>query len=349
MSDSVSILYLGPIEGTCLHRAEALRRLGHQVTHIDLRNMLPATPWVDRVIWNLGGQYFSAFVKPQLKKTLANLRFDLCYVDGGELVTPGIIALLRKHAPCVINYNVDDPLGPRDGGRFAAYRLSIPYYDLLAVVREDNVQEARQRGAQKVMRVFRSADEIAHAPRQLTAADHKHWDCEVLFVGTYFKGRGAFLLELIQLGVPLTLRGSSWQKAPEWPQLQKVWKGDELRGDDYAKAIQCAKVCLGLLSEENRDLHSTRSLEIPSLGGVMCAQRTSEHLSMYVEGNEAVFWSGARECSMACAELLSDDNHRRRIADAGHQRVKINGHYNQMILKSILAAVGIGVPHGVCA
>ena len=335
------ILYLGPVSGTCLDRAEALRRLGYSVHPMDLRLLLPATPWVDRITWRLGGQWFSPWLKRQLHRALLGQQFDLCYVDGGEWVTGAVIALLRQHARKVINYNIDDPLGPRDGARFAAYRQSLPHYDLVAVVRTDNVEEARQRGARHVVRVYRSADEISHAPRPLSAEDHARWDADVLFLGTWFPGRGAFMCELLALGVPLTLRGAHWQKAPEWPTLQHCWKGGSISGDDYAKAIQCARVNLGLLSKENRDLHTTRSLEIPALGSLFCGERTTEHVQMYQEGAEALFWSDAQECAAVCKKILENEIQRQQIADAGHQRVKLNGHYNQMVIRSILTAAGL--------
>lgn len=337
MASSLSILYLGPISGTCLDRANALRRLGHQVKHIDLRQLLPKTAWVDRVTWRLGGNLLSPWLMPRLASSLQGLQFDLGYVDGGELVTPNVISLLQEHCKKVINYNIDDPIGTRDGGRFRAYQQSLPYYDLNVVVRQDNVSEAEALGAKKVLRVYRSADEVSHAPRALTQKDHQIWDSEVLFLGTWFPGRGAFLLDLIQLGVPLSIRGSHWHKAPEWPQLKANWKGGTIVGDDYAKAIQCAKVNLGLLSKENRDLHTTRSLEIPALGALLCAERTIEHTAMYIEKQEALFWQGADECAAMCNFALENESRRQAIAEAGHLRIKKNQHYNEAILASMLA------------
>ncbi len=338
MSRTLSILYLGPISGTCLDRANALRRLGHAVEHLDLRILLPKTAWVDRITWRMGGHLIAPWLMRSLAEVLNGKKFDLCYVDGGEWVTPKVISLLRLHAKKVINYNIDDPLGARDGARFKAYRQSLPYYDLNIVVRQENVAEAEMLNVKKIMRVYRSADEVSHTPRKLSEKDHQTWDSEVLFLGTWFPERGPFLLALIQLGVPLTIRGSNWHKATEWPQLKQYWKGGAISGDDYAKAIQCAKVNLGLLSKENRDLHTTRSLEIPALGGLLCAERTSEHITMYNEGQEAVFWKDAEECAEICRFALSNENRRQTIAAAGHLRVKKNGHYNQIILTNILQA-----------
>jgi hypothetical protein len=341
-SPGLSILYLGPVSGTCLDRANALRRLGHRVEHVDLRDILPRTAWVDRVTWRLGGHLFSFWVKRALPGLLGARRFDLCYVDGGEWVTPGVIARLRQYASGIINYNIDDPLGPRDGARFKAYRQSIPHYDLLVVVRDENVAEASSLGAKQAMRVFRSADEVSHAPRTLTEEDRRLWDSEVLFLGTWFPERGPFLAELLRLGVPLTIRGPNWHKAPEWPQIKGFWKGGAISGDDYAKAIQCAKVNLGLLSKDNRDLHTTRSLEIPALGGLLCAERTQEHLVMYREGKEALFWSDAEECSAMCRQALADETHRLAIAQAGRLRLAVNAHYNEPTMAAILAVAGGG-------
>jgi spore maturation protein CgeB len=343
MSNALTILYLGPIGGTCLDRANALRRLGHQVEHLDLRLLLPKTQWVDRVTWRMGGNLFSPLMKRRLANNLSGQYFDLCYVDGGEWVTPSVISLLRSYVKKIINYNIDDPLGPRDGLRFKAYRQSLPSYDFNTVVRQENVSEAYTLGAKNVMRVYRSADEVSHTPRALTENDRQIWGSEVLFLGTWFPERGPFLVDLINRGVPLDIRGSNWHKAPEWPQLKKHWKGSSIGGDDYAKAIQCAKVNLGLLSRDNRDLHTTRSLEIPALGGLLCAERTSEHVNMYAEGQEALFWTNAEECAAMCQFVLQDEVRRQRIAEAGHQRVKKNGHYNEVILSSILISAGVSV------
>ena len=332
------ILYIGPVSGTCLDRANAFRRLGHDITHMDPRTLLPNSVWVDRILWRLGGHWLGWLVARRMGTMLAGQRFDLAYVDNGEWVSPAVVKVFRRHAPLVVNYNIDDPTGPRDMQRFAAYRRAVPHYDLVAVVREDNLPELKALGAKRMLRVWRSADEVTHAPRPLTPDDHARWDCDVLFLGTWMPERGPFLLDLVRRGVPLTIQGGNWQKAPEWPELKAHWRGDQIGGDDYAKAIQCAKVNLGLLSKGNRDLHTTRSLEIPALGALFCAERTSEHMAMYEDGVEAVFWSDAEECARACTELLTDPARCQAIAARGHARYLRNGHQNERILDQLLIA-----------
>ena len=154
-----------------------------------------------------------------------------------------------------------------------------------------------------------------------------------------FPSAALFLVELVRQGVPLSIYGNKWFELKEWKTLKHYWRGPGL--DDaysYSTAILAAKVSLGLLSKENRDLHTTRSLEIPSLGGVFCAERTSEHLSLYREDEEAVFWSDAEECAVKCKALLANDEWRRAVATRGHERYLKNGWTNMKVAEIILRA-----------
>ena len=106
-----------------------------------------------------------------------------------------------------------------------------------------------------------------------------------------------------------------------------------------ARGVQCAKICLGLLSRENRDLHTTRSMEIPSLGSLLLAERTAEHEALYRDREEAVFWSSADECVAQARALLADDARRTAIAAAGRQRCIANGHLNEKVIARVLSEV----------
>jgi spore maturation protein CgeB len=332
-----SVLYIGRNSGTSRHRASALQRLGCDVFIIDLTGFLPHGYLVDAWTWHTGGLFLESFIR---RKVLANVRhqkFDFVYVDGGELVGPSLVLELKNRFGTVINYNLDDPYGQRDGRRWRLYLQAVPCYDLMVVVRDCNIPEAYARGARDVLRVNRSADEVAHAPRRIGEQENRQWATEVAFVGTWMPERGPFMKRLIKLGVPLSIYGDRWQKAPEWPDLRSCWLGPGLHEDDeYAKAIQCAKVNLGLLSKGNRDLSTQRSFEIPYLGRVLCAERTTEHTQLYREDEEAVFWSTPEECASKCMQLLRDEQRRRRLAMNGRNRCLKNNTTNETVLAQIL-------------
>lgn len=334
----MKILYLGHTRGTSKHRADALVRLGHQVQTIDPELMVPSGRFATKLHWETGGLLCEKAVKNAVLSRLEHDSFDVTIVNGGRYVGPSLVTELRRRFGPVLNYNNDDPFGGRDRFSWALYLRTLPYYDLVAVLREENVAEARARGAKQVLRVWFSADEVAHAPRVLTPEDDARWGSEVVFVGTWMPERSPFMVQLLERGVPLSLYGGRWQKSPEWPALQSVWKGPATKTDDeYAKAIQASKICLGLLSKGNRDLHTQRSLEVPYLGGLLCGERTTEHQTLYCEGEEALFWADAAECAEVCLALLKDETRCREIALRGQVRCRQNENLNEPVMANILA------------
>ena len=342
----LSILYIGTNAGTSRHRALALRRLGHEVFIVDPFAMLPNHRLAALWTWKTGGFLLEDYNRRRVVASIRGMRFDLVFVDSGDLVGPSLVQELKRRFGAAANYNVDDPYGWRDGRRWNLYLQSVSFYDLIVVVRESNVSEAFARGASKVLRVHRSADEVAHSPRQVSDLDRQKWASEVLFVGTWMPERGPFMARLVELGVPLSIYGNRWNRAAEWQVLRPVWRGPGLEAeDDYSKAIQCAKVNLGLLSKQNRDLATTRSFEIPHLGGVFCAERTSEHTELYRENEDAVFWSSPEECATRCMQLLRDREHRRHLAASGRRRCLQNGTTNEKVMAKIVCEV---LPVGLC-
>lgn len=331
------IAYIGDGWGTSMHRFRALGRLRHEVCLIDPRKLLPESSLLDKWWWHTGGIGISSFIDNEIFRRVSAFHPDIVWVNQGEFIGPDLLRRLKACGLLTINYANDDPFRPdRFQSRFRLYRKAIREYDLAIVLREPNVAEAKARGACRVVRVWMSADEEAHRLVEVTAAQREKYANEVCFVGTWMPERGPFMAELIRCGVPLAIWGDAWHKADEWPVLKAHWRGPGIYGDDYRLPILCSKICIGMLSKGNRDLHTSRSIEIPVLGGLLCAERTSEHLHLYAEGEEAVFWDSAEECAQLCQRLLRDDALRTRIAAAGNARAIRNGNFNEPKLARIL-------------
>ena len=153
------VLYLGGAHpsSTSRHRADALRRLGCAVTHLDPQEAIAAQTkgrWLGALHYRTGYSLTRAVVESWLQRQLHGKdRFDLCWVDSGELLGPKAIADLRDRAGYVVLFNHDDPSGPRDRLRFMTLRAAIAQYSLCVVVRDINVAEFQSLGARDVMRV----------------------------------------------------------------------------------------------------------------------------------------------------------------------------------------------------
>lgn len=330
------ILYLGANNGTSLQRFHALERLGHVPFLIDPFSFIPDNRLFHKWYFETGAFGFESYVAKKILDQIGSLEFDLVIVNQGELVGAPLITELKRRFGKVINYNNDLPFGNRDNRKWRIYMKAVPHYDLMAVRSNTILDEVYKCGANKVIPVFMTADEVVHVPVELTELDADLYLSEVLFIGTWFPERGPFMAKLIEAGIPLTVYGQRWDKAQEWGVIRPHWKGSGLHGLEYSKAIQCAKLNLGLLSKENGDRHTSRSIEIPAVGGLLFADRTDEHMQMYVDGEEAVFWGDADECILRCKELLEDEEMIKSIKDAGYKRCHKNNYFNEPLMKMLI-------------
>ena len=334
---ALRIAYVGPARGSCLQRAQALERLGHVVTWIDPYDWIGRSVWMARWLYHAGGFGVGAKINRPIFNAVKRSNPDLIWVDQGQFLDASLIAKFCTLSAPIVNYTIDDPFGGRDGRRFDNYLKAVPFYDLLAVVREENVAEAYARGARNVVRVWRSADEVDHRPRVLTDEDAQKWGSEVCFIGTWFPERGPFMAELVQAGLPLSIWGDRWEKAPEWPMLAPHWRGPGQNDPEiYARIIQCAKISLGLLSKGNRDLHTQRSFEIPAIGGLFCAERTDEHCEFSRKAWRLCSGTTQRSASTNAAGSSGDDELIAAIKRNGHQRYLQSPYNNEAVLKAIL-------------
>jgi len=331
------IAYIGPAKGTSLQRAKALIRLGHKLKHIDPWSWSGKPRMMEFWIYRGGGLWLDYLAHDRILREVVEHAPDLIWINQGEWFGPRVARSLRNVGVPLVNYTNDNPFGEKSGRRFRNYIAAIPDYDLHVVTFEENVEQLKARGAKNVIRVFLCADEVVHKSQTLNKADYQKYGSEVSYISQWYSERGPFIVQLIESGIPLSLWGDRWHKAPEWPLIAPIWKGPGIYdGDGFSKVIQCAKVSLCLLSKYNRNQHTDRSMIIPTLGTLLCAERTREHESLYTDGTEAVFFDNAEDCAQLCKEMLNDNTRRTEIAHRGYERALKNNLFNEPVMKWII-------------
>ena len=343
----MKILYIGNdlSSSTSFHRANALRRIGHQVEVRDPYFQFKKDfkySILNKIHYLTGYYLLQKKINNWIVFLLSQDRaFDLIWINSGELIGPKALQLLKTIGCPTLLYNNDDPTGTRDGNRFKTLLKAISFYDLVVIRKEKNNIIYNTFGVNNIFNIMMSYDEIAHKGFESIEKIDTKFKSDIVFVGTWIRGenRDIFILELIKNGLDVSIWGNRWSKSPHWNGLKKYHKGNALSGDAYISAIQGAKICLGFISKANGDLHTRRSVEIPFSGGLLCAERTSEHIEMYEDGVQALFWKDAEECISICKKMLADDNLRERIRLAGMKKVVQLKVGNEDICKKILLEV----------
>src|SRR5207245_9146788 len=123
---------------------------------------------------------------------------------------------------------------------------------------------------------------ILHPPRStlfpyttLFRSEKAYHEGDIAFLGTFRPVRADFLAEIVALtnGLRFNIWGGGWHKMDRptywhkkgaWRDLRSCVRMRELWCSAMGTAIQSNKIILGLLNHANRDLHTSRSSEIPA-------------------------------------------------------------------------------------
>jgi spore maturation protein CgeB len=166
----------------------------------------------------------------------------------------------------------------------------------------------------------------------LNDEDRQRYGCEVAFIGTWSPKKEALLASLREALPAIRMRiwGCQWEKIAA-SQLHSCIMGDEVVGDEYAKALQGASICLGILSERRTgassgDLITSRTFNIPACGAFLLHERNEESVRYFEEGVEAAFYNSSEELAKTVGHYLANPRERAAIAKRGRERCLSSGY-----------------------
>ncbi len=333
----VAHLYPAGWISTSRMRMEEAQRMGSDIIPVDA---IPYDSWggrwigapIHRLTW--GPPVWG--LNREIVRRAQTCRPDVLWVEKGTWIYPKTLREVRRLGTRIlIHYTPDPAIVLHQTRHFLA---SIPEYDLVVTTKAYEVELYRRYGAREVLLQYPSYDRDVHQPQVPTAEESSRYDADVVFVGSYAPGREKYLRPLARAGINLVIWGNLWTKCRD-AELQRAIRGRSIGGRDYALALSCAKIAMGILSPLCPDRSTTRSLEIPACGTFLLAERTEEHQALFEENKEAAFFSSEEELVQKARYYLDHDEERNRIAAAGRARCLASGYSSADRVKEILDRV----------
>lgn len=271
-------------------------------------------------------------------------------------ILPATLKGLRKLGIQTISYNNDDPFAPQAHGQvpwhhhwlWFWYLRCLPEFSQNFFYRKVNCQEALQQGAIHAKVLMPYFLPWQDRPVDLTTADRKRFESEVTFVGHFEPdGREHGIRALVEAGLRVKIWGGEyWTRRILGDLYESLQPIRPAVGDEYARALCGAKICLAFLSKLNRDTYTRRCFEIPACGRLMLAERTDDLQRLFREDEEACFFSSNQELVSKVRWLLANPDIRERIAAAGLRRVWADGHDVRSRAREFLREIGPSAKYG---
>lgn len=172
-------------------------------------------------------------------------------------------------------------------------------------------------------------DPEVHRPRLPSARDRERYECDVSFIGGWSPGKARILEALVRLrpSIDLKVWGDRWHNLSARSPLRRFVKFKEVFGVEYATAICCSKINLGLLQDiapgsSSGDRITSRTFHIPACGGLLLHERTEDLLAIFAENESCVCFGGAEELAEKIDGMLRDPGRRLAIASCGRELVQ---------------------------
>ncbi|MCK6685135.1 MAG: glycosyltransferase [Thermoanaerobaculia bacterium] len=345
----MKILFAGELHprgysSTSHGRLRALKELGHELCGVDYAAAFEK--WSDNVnrlsfwagfgpaIWHINRKIVSS---------AETFRPEILWVDKGNYVFPETLEKVRAACGARLVHYTPDPAFV--GHRTRHFVRGVPLYDLVVTTKGYEETRYAELGPKRILYQLPSYDRDVHFPVTLSPEERGEFDSDLVFVGTYAKGRERFLRPLVDAGLDLAIWGSEWHRCTD-KALKKKARFESLAGPRYRAALSGARIGLGILSPLWPDKSTTRSLEIPACGTFLLAERTDEHQQLFEEGREAEFFSTEAELVEKARFFLDHDALRTKVARAGRERCERSGYSSLDRVRQALAALG---SEGPCA
>lgn len=334
----MNILYIGDYSygSTSAMRCNVLQELYPEASLIiaDISKPLYKTNAIFR---SIGWRFQKGPLIKEVNEYILNFltqNYDITWIDKGMFINHFTINKIRKQSKLLIHYTPDMAFFSNAS---AFFNRSIPVYDLCITTKRVEIDLYKQKGVKKLHFTTQGYNPLVHKP--FHTFDQKQG---VVFIGLNEPSRERIITSLLENAVPVILGGSNWNKFVKKHNHIKdlSFLGEKVYSEAYAQALSGSLVGLGLLSKRFKELHTTRTFEIPACGTALISERTQDTVSFF-DDSEAIFYKNEGELITQIKYYLKHQDKLEEITKNGYRKVTTHGLDYKSIIQNALKEIGI--------
>lgn len=294
---------------------------GSEVHNFNWKSAAPALfsrQLSDRIARRITSHWILYQANQKLIEVARQFRPTLTFVVAPIFMMPDTVRQLKTFGPAFVFFT-DNPLDDHHTHSNTWVRDSFPLWDSAFIWSKKLAQELTGKGVKRAIFHAFCSDATYHFPKQQDTIDH-----DVVFIGNWDDSgkRESFLQSISHHS--LGLWGS-----PDWDSRCRI---KSLQGrcagmcsyEEIPNVISGAHIGLNILRPQNESGHNIRTFEIPACGALMLSERSPGLLDLFIEDQEAMYFSTPEELALKTEYLLSHPTQMKSIAKAGFQKAMNN-------------------------
>jgi uncharacterized protein (DUF983 family) len=301
----------------------AFKELGHDANRFDIKKVIERYCRLGNI-----GRFFNKFVpvEPWIRKANREMVLhawkiqpDVFLVFGQNHVLAGALAQVRSMFEVSTVLIWPDTLINLSESLIASLQL----YDLVAAYGRNTVRQFENLGSRRIEWIPLAGDPDLHSAN-LHSVENDTFGGDIDFIGQWRPEREVVMQAILSQfpSFNIGIWGNDWgRRCRGKNDILRAWRGRPLYGEQFTNVVATSKINLNIIDPMNYPVANMRFFEIPVAGGLQVCSSCPEMESEFKHGETIFYYRDIEELLNLIRMLLENDSLRKRVAQAGHEKV----------------------------
>ena len=316
------ILLLGSNESFSIERMyeRAFKKLGFKVNLLHIYSIRRSL--ISRFIW----KYFRFIYIISIRKKIinyiinSNKKYDLIIIFKGLYINQNFISLIKKisNNSKIIDIFTDDPFKTNYFKDISNENIlkTIPNLDHIFIYSKVILKKLKKKYPKnKISYLPFGYDSVVHKNQKKNVNNNVKYDLS--FIGTADDERYEIIKRLGEFKI--ILAGNGWKN---YKLKKNITYVKEVNFKNFSKLLKSSGVSLNILRKQNEKSHNMKTFEIPSMGGLMITNRTTEQNHFFPENKASLMYGNIRELKLKIRKINNSYKKNNKIQKRSYAIVK---------------------------